>query len=306
MNAMALDHVTIVGAGVQGSMLAFRCAIHGKSVALFDVDKQALTRAAGKIEAWLGEFVADGKLGEQESRAAWQWIALRRELAAALVDADIVIENVPERLELKQAVWAEIDALAPGKTLLTTNSSSLRSSEIGAAVRRKEQTFNVNFMTPTRDDMVEVMWNGETSEQTKQDALAFLTSIRSIPIVTRREIKGFSLNRVWRAMKKECLKLWSEGYIDPEDLDRAFMLEWATAHGPFGLMDKVGLDVIRDIELSYYRESGDASDVPPQALEEMIAAGHLGEKSGRGFYEYPDPAYGRPGWLRGESDAGGE
>lgn len=306
MSANPLDHVTIVGAGVQGSMLAFRCAIHGKSVALFDVDEQALERAASKIAAWLGEFVAGGKLGEQESRAAWQRIALRRELAAALADADIVIENVPERLELKQTVWAEIDALAPDKTLLTTNSSSLRSSEIGAAVRRKEKTFNVNFMTPTRDDMVEVMWNGETSEQTKQDALAFLTSIRNIPIVTRREIKGFSLNRVWRAIKKECLKLWSEGYIDPQDLDRAFMLEWDTAYGPFGLMDKVGLDVIHDIELSYYRESGDASDLPPRALEEMIAAGRLGEKSGRGFYEYPDPAYERPGWLRGESDEDGE
>jgi len=302
MSAKPLDHVAIVGAGVQGSMLAFRCAIHGKSVTLFDVDEQALERAAGTIEAWLREFVADGKLGDLESREARRRIALRHELAAALEDADIVIENVPERLELKQTVWAEIDTLAPPKSLLTTNSSSLLSSQIGAAVRRKEKTFNVNFMTPTRDDMVEVMWNSETSEQTKGDALAFLASIRNIPIVTRREIKGFSLNRVWRAIKKECLKLWSEGYIDLQDLDRAFMLEWGTACGPFGMMDKVGLDVIRDIELSYYRESGDTSDLPPRALEEMINTGRLGQKSGAGFYEYPDPAYERPGWLRGESN----
>jgi 3-hydroxybutyryl-CoA dehydrogenase len=298
--------VAIVGAGVQGSMLAFRCALHGKQVALFDVDAQALERAAGKIEAWLHEVAANGKLGELESKEAWRRIVSHDALAAALADADIVIENVPERLELKQQVWAEIDALAPHKTLLTTNSSSLRSSEIGAAVGRKEKTFNVNFMTPTRDDLVEVMWNDETSEQTKADALAFLASLRTVPIVTRREIKGFSLNRVWRAIKKEALRLWADGYIDPYDLDRAFMLEWGTAHGPFALMDKVGLDVVRDIELSYYRESGDASDLPPQALEEMVAAGRLGEKSSCGFYTYPDPAYQRPGWLRGAGANHGE
>ncbi len=148
------------------------------------------------------------------------------------------------------------------------------------------------------------MWNPSTSESTKRAALAFLRSIRCVPIVTRKEIQGFSLNRVWRAIKKESLRLWAEDYISPEDLDRAFMLEWGTACGPFGLMDKVGLDVVRDIELSYHRETGDASDLPPRALEHMIAAGSLGEKSGRGFYLYPDPVYLRPEWLRG--DGGGE
>jgi len=300
MTGETLQNVTIVGAGVQGSMLAFRCALHGKRVALVDVDRQTLERAGGKIAGWLEERVSRGELSGAEAEAVRARIVAHDALAEALADADIVIENVPEQLELKQAVWAQIDALAPAKTLLTTNSSSLRSSEIGAGVGRKDKTFNLNFMTPTEDDMVEVMWNDRTSAATREAALAFLESIRNIAIVTRREIKGFSLNRVWRAVKKECLRLWAEGYIDPHDLDRAFMLEWRTGYGPFGLMDKVGLDVVRDIELSYYRESGDESDLPPRALEEMVERGDLGEKSGRGFYEYPDPAYLRPGWLRGE------
>jgi 3-hydroxybutyryl-CoA dehydrogenase len=108
---------------------------------------------------------------------------------------------------------------------------------------------------------------------------------------------------VWRAIKKECLKLWAEGYTKPEDLDRAFMMEWNTDHGPFGLMDMVGLDVIRDIELSYYRESQDKTDLPPEALDYMIARGWLGEKSGKGFYEYPNPAYKKPDFLRKGNDA---
>ena len=300
MTGETLQNVAIVGAGVQGSMLAFRCALYGKQVALVDVDRGVLERAGGKIAGWLEERVSRGELSGAEAEAVRARIVAHDALAEALADADIVIENVPEQLELKQAVWAQIDALAPAKTLLTTNSSSLRSSEIGAGVGRKDKTFNLNFMTPTEDDMVEVMWNDRTSAATREAALAFLESIRNIAIVTRREIKGFSLNRVWRAVKKECLRLWAEGYIDPHDLDRAFMLEWRTGYGPFGLMDKVGLDVVRDIELSYYRESGDESDLPPRALEEMVERGDLGEKSGRGFYEYPDPAYLRPGWLRGE------
>jgi 3-hydroxybutyryl-CoA dehydrogenase len=302
---LAPGRVTIVGAGVQGSMLAFRCAVFGKRVAVHDVEPEALERARGKIAMWLAAFAGDGRLSETQARQASGNLVFAGDLRAALAEAELVLENVPERIDLKQAVWERIDALAPRDALLTTNSSSLRSSEIGERVARKDLTFNVNFMTPTEDDLVEVMWNASTSELTKARALGFLRSIGCVPIVTSREIKGFSLNRAWRAMKKECLMLWAEGYIEPDDLDRAFMMEWGTEIGPFGRMDRVGLDVVRDIELSYYRESGDETDLPPRALEDKVAAGELGEKSGRGFYDYPHPAYERPGWLRRE-DAEGE
>jgi 3-hydroxybutyryl-CoA dehydrogenase len=183
---------------------------------------------------------------------------------------------------------------------MTTNSSSLKASDIGKFIKRKDKTFNVNFMTPTKDDLVEVMWNTNTSEATKDAAIAFLKAQNNVPIVTTIEIKGFSLNRVWRAMKKECLKLWANGYISPEDFDRAWILEWGTPYGPFALMDKVGLDIVKQIEMTYYDESQDSNDIPPIALDDMIAKGWLGEKTGKGFYEYPNPAYEKPGWLRGE------
>jgi 3-hydroxybutyryl-CoA dehydrogenase len=293
-----IENVTIVGSGVQGSMLAFRSALYNKNVCIYDIDLEAAQRAVGKIEAWLSEYAAAGKIDKNQMESSLRRVRVSSDIRDALKDADLVIENVPERLELKQRVWETIDALAPDKTLLTTNSSSLRSSQIGINVSRKEKTFNLNFMTPTIDDLVEVMWNFNTSEESKSLILAFLLSNSHIPIITNKEIKGFSLNRVWRVMKKECLKLWAEGYIKPEDLDRAFMMEWATDHGPFGLMDKVGLDVVRDIEYSYYNESGDQSDIPPKALSDMIEKGWLGEKSGKGFYDYPDPAYQRPDFLR--------
>ncbi len=297
-----IKNVTIIGSGVQGSMLAFRNAVYGKNVCIFDINIEAAEKAVGKINGWLSDYVSSGKITARDADAALLRIRVTSDLAGALQDADLAIENVPERLELKQKVWMEIDSAAPEKTLLTTNSSSLRSSEIGINVNRKEKTFNMNFMTPTKDDLVEVMWNEFTAEELKEPILTYLKSNKHIPIVTKKEIKGFSLNRVWRAIKKECLKLWAEGYIKPEDLDRAFMMEWNTEHGPFALMDKVGLDVIRDIEYSYYRESCDESDIPPKALDEMIEKGWLGEKSGRGFYDYPDPIYKKTDFLEKGND----
>jgi 3-hydroxybutyryl-CoA dehydrogenase len=144
------------------------------------------------------------------------------------------------------------------------------------------------------------MWNDDTSEETKQSVLAFLRAQDHVPVITFREIKGFTLNRVWRAIKKECLKLWADGYTTPEDLDRAWMLEWGTPYGPFALMDKVGLDIVAQIERSYYSESQNEDDLPPKALLEMVENGFLGEKSGRGFYHYPNPIYAQEGWLRDE------
>lgn len=293
-----LNNVTIVGAGTQGSMLAFRSAAFGRTVCLYDLSQDQLDLAMTKIKGWLGDWVENGTLAPDTAAAAYKKVCITTNLQEALNNCDIIIENVPEVLTLKQAVWKDLDQSAPPKTLLTTNSSSLKSSDIGIDVGRKDKTFNINFMTPTTDDLVEVMWNDATSSETKSAAISFLTAQKNVPIITQKEIKGFSLNRVWRSIKKECLKLWADGYISPDDFDRAWILEWGTPHGPFGLMDKVGLDVVKQIELTYYNESGDPGDIPPAALDEMIEQGRLGEKTGKGFYEYPNPAYLEAGWLK--------
>lgn len=295
-----LNNVTIVGSGTQGSMLAFRSAAFGRTVYLYDLYEEQLSAAMKKIKSWFGNWVESGRLDVAVATAAYNRITTTTNLEEALTDCDIVIENVPEILELKQKVWSQIDELAPEKTLLTTNSSSLKSSDININTKRKEKTFNINFMTPTTDDLVEFMFNSDTSEKTKEVALEFLKAQNNVPIVTNKEIKGFSLNRVWRAIKKECLKLWAEGYITPSDFDRAWVLDWGTPYGPFGLMDKVGLDIVKQIELTYYAESQDPDDIPPVALDEMIEKNFLGEKTGKGFYSYPNPEYLQKGWLKGE------
>ncbi len=298
MQPTNIANVGIVGAGTQGAQIAYRCMIGGRQTYLFDVSSAKLDEALQKVRRWLDEHMSEGKLTPEQAELSWARLHLCKTLAACVADADIVIEAVPEKLELKQAVWVEIDALAPPKTLLTTNSSSLCSSDIGRDVQRKDKTFNLNFGQPVEHDHVEVMWNANTTPEAKDAVLAFLTSLGFIPLVTHKEIKGFSLNRTWRAIKKEVLRLVDQGYCDFQDIDRGFILAFGWPRGPFQLMDAIGLDVIRDIEFSYYAESGDESDRPPKLLEDLVAEGHLGVKTGQGFYRYPNPEFEQPGWLQ--------
>jgi len=302
MEPTYLAKVGIVGAGTQGSQIAFRCVLAGRQTSVYDVSSAQLDDVLLKVRRWLDERVTEGDLTPEEAQSSWARLHPCGTLAECVEDADIVIEAVPEKLELKRAVWNEIDELAPTKTILTTNSSSLRSSVIGRDVLRKGKTFNLNFGQPAEEDQVEVMWNAHTSAETKEAVLPFLSSMGFVPLVTHKEISGFSVNRIWRAVKKESLHLVDQRYCDFQDIDRGAMLVFGWSHGPFQLMDAIGLDVIRDIELSCYAESGDESDRPPQLLEDLVAKGYLGVKSGQGFYRYPHPEFEQPGWLRKRGD----
>lgn len=168
---------------------------------------------------------------------------------------------------------------------------------IVGAIKRPEKFFNANFSPP----VVEVMGHAGTSEETLVTMESFLSSIGIVPLRIQKEIMRYALNRTWRAIKREALHLLAGGYIHFEDFDRGWILDFGTKKGPFGMMDAIGLDVVRDIELQYYKVSGDELDRPPDFLEMMITNGRLGVKSGCGFYSYPGPVYEQPGWLRKES-----
>ena len=294
--------VALVGAGNQGPKIAYRCAISGLQARLSDLDPLALDRAFQGIESWLKEHQAQRNWPE----AAVEKVRARLYRAADLEDclegADLIIEAVPERPEVKRPVLAEIDQKAPAKALIATNSSSLPSSLFADVLTRPGRLFNINFSNPHHEEdlLVELMRGPHTDDETMLAGEDFVQSLGMVPIVTLKEIMGFSFNRTWRAIKKEVLHLADQGYISPEDMDRAWMMDFGTTFGPFGLMDIVGLETIRDIENQYYRASGDESDRPPEMLDRMIAEGRLGMKNGRGFYNYPDPDYTKQAWLRKE------
>lgn len=284
--------IAIIGCGVMGAKVAWACARIGIPTRAFDTSATVLEAALGAIHGW-----SEG----EERRRLTESLSFTTDLERALDGAQLAFENVPEVLELKQKVHADIGRRLADDAYMGSNTSSLLCSPLADASGRPDRFFNMNFTDPRSQGLVEIMGGSKTAPETIAFALDWAKAIDMIPILTRAEQMGYSFNRLWRAIKKEVLQQWGRGAGYPEDIDRAWMLTFGMPYGPFGLMDQVGLATILKIEERYFEASGDESDRPPQALYDMVARGELGVASGRGFYTYPDPAYERPGWLKAGS-----
>ena len=293
-----IETIGVVGAGTMGRRIAFGCIIYGKKTRLFDTNPAVLEEAVRYVHSLVEERVRSGRLPEGTVESAMAALEPTDSIEACVTGTDLVIEAVHENVELKRKVFAEIGRFVGPNTLIGSNTSSIPGSSMADASGRPEKTFNLNFGTPDHVK-VEVMGHPKTAPSTIEVAVGFLRSVGLVPIVDKKEIQGYAYNRVWRAVKKEVLYLLDGGYLTPEDVDRAWMLDWGTPIGPCGLMDEIGLDVVRDIEMVYYNATGDPSDKPPKMLLDMIEQGKLGRKSGEGFYKYPDPAFEKPRWLKG-------
>lgn len=296
--------VAIVGAGTMGWQIALQCARHGIDVRLLDRAPAALDTARLRIGEKLAEWTGAGVVAAAQAGEISGRVHPLDDLAAAVDGASLVIEAIVEELEPKRQLFRELDTLCHADTILATNSSSIRSRLIADATARPDRVLNLHFLRrPWDRPILEIMSCGATSTATLTAGANFARQIGLVPILVRREATGYVFNRLWRAVKKEALWLAREGIAPIEDVDRAFMLGFGTAAGPFMLMDQVGLDVTRDIERQWFAESGDDRDRPPPFLEEWVQEGRLGVKSGRGFYRYPHPRFERPGWLTdGEID----
>jgi 3-hydroxybutyryl-CoA dehydrogenase len=288
-----LERISIIGAGTMGVKIAFRCVIAGYQVYLYDKYDQALNAAPSRIEEIYQEWKDKGK----ETENSLKNLILCQTLPECVQNADFVIESVPENLELKRQIFSEIDKYAPANAYLATHSSSLPASKIADVTQRPEKVFNINFSDPTGDPLVEIMASTSADPAVLIVGEEFVRSLDMVPIIVRKEIMGFAFNRIWRIIKRESLYLIADGYADFEDIDRAWMLSFGGDMGPFGIMDEIGLDVVRDIENQYFLDSGDPRDKPPQLLDRLIKENRLGVKSGKGFYTYPNPEYQKPGWL---------
>ena len=280
------NKVAVIGAGTQGSMIAFRNALYGKEVSAYSRNESSREKCRARIERFAEFYVENGKLTAEEAEALKARISYATSLEEACDGAYMVIENIPEKLELKQAMFEQLAEVCAEDVLLSSNTSSLLMSDIckNVPADRRKMTFQVDHDDPVRNSYVEMMWNDATSDETKKRALDHYHELGFEPVVTEFEQKGYSINRVWRAVKKECLKVWANGSISPEDFDRGWMAEWHTDVAPFKLMDLIGLDTILNIEYSYYNASGDPDDLPPEKFVKMVEEGHLGMKSGSGFY----------------------
>lgn len=293
-----IESVCIVGAGYMGYQIGLQCALNGFPVRMYDVSDEALDRAIESITQVLDGWVVEQKLTEEEKGVTLSRIHSVKDLEKGTSDIDLVIEAIPERLELKREVFGELDRICGERTILATNSSSIRISKIEGATSRPDRVLNTHFYSnPWRSSVVELMRGTATSDETLERVRGFMLAIGMVPLTVLKESTGFIFNRVWRAIKRECLHLADEGVASFEDVDRAWMSLYGRETGPFGMMDRIGLDVVLDIERVYHEESGDERDRPPRILVERVEKGELGVKTGKGFYTYPDPAFRDPSWL---------
>jgi 3-hydroxybutyryl-CoA dehydrogenase len=297
---MTIKKVGVIGLGTLGTQIAIQAAYYGYEVSGYDQDPEILQKTIQKVKGIMKFLGKTPTMPAEEWEKAAAKVKLAKDMGEALKGADLMIEAIPENLELKRKVWAQIDSLAPKGALLATNSSSIPISRIESATKRPENCLNIHFYMPGVGwNIVDVMGGTKTPPEVLETAKQFIRSIQCIPLTVKKEILGFCFNSVWRAIKKQTLYLWGEGFVDHRDIDRAWMVMFTPTHGPFFLMDLVGLDVVYDIEMSYYNESKDPKDRPPKALKDKIDRKELGVKTGKGFYTYPNPEFGKPDFLKG-------
>ncbi len=271
-----IKNVSVIGAGFTGKQIAAITALNEYIVSIFDINLDILEEAKKYI---------NGLLKRNKKSELINNVSYYSQIEDALKNTDLVIEAIPEDIVLKKGIFSQIDKSAPKNAIIATNSSSIPVSKIEEAVDRKDKVLNIHFYPPipTRP-MADIMRGTKTSEETFKIGKKWIESIGCHPIILKKEYHGFVFNRMWHAARREALKIWEGGYADIETIDLAWKTFTGMKMGPFVLMDAIGLDTVYLVQMSYYHESGDPRDKPPDALKTMVEKGDLGMKSGKGFY----------------------
>ncbi len=273
-----ISTIALIGVGYLGKQIVEKSIYYNYNINVFDTNKEDLDKFTEKMKL---------KIIEEELRGT---ITPYYTIEETVKNVDLVIEAVPEKLELKREIFPKIDKTAPPHAIIATNSSSIPISKIEDTVERKDKVMNIHFYDLFTMPMADIMRGTHTSEETFEKGRKWLESIEITPLEVKKECYGFVMNRIWRAIKKDCLKIWAGGYADLETVDKAWEIFCKffikNKFGPFQFMDRIGLDVVYDIEMSYFKNSNNPDDKPPDALKKRVERGNLGVKSGKGFYRY--------------------
>lgn len=284
--------IAVIGAGNMGHQIALHAAISGFKVYCTDVNPQVLQKAEQFAVRYLAERVDKGRLSAEEAAAAGERIDFVDNLAAAVADADYVIEAVLEMLDVKRTLFAELDRLAPPHAILASNSSMIVSSRIADVTARPDKVLNLHFFNPALVmKLVEVVQGPHVSTETVQRSLDLCRQLNKEAVLLKKEVNGFLLNRIFAAIGREANWLLEMGVATVEDIDKACVYGAGHPMGPFRLNDLTGLDLSYIAAMEAFRLSGDPVDLPTPSLVEHYSKGEYGEKSGKGWYSYDkDPS----------------
>jgi 3-hydroxybutyryl-CoA dehydrogenase len=275
----------VVGAGLMGSGIAQVCAQAGIDVFLNDAAAEALDKAIKTIEWSVGKFIEKGKLTEDQHTIIGR-ISTIKDLEKGK-DVDLVIEAVFEQLELKQEIFKKLDRLCAAPTLLASNTSAIPISDLAAVTDRADRVLGLHFFSPVpMMPVVEVIKAISTTDETAKAGRDFVQKIGKEPIMVNRDVPGFAINRINFPSTIEAMNLVEQGVVSIEDVDKGLRLGLGRKMGIFETGDMVGLDVTYGALMAMYNETGDSRWYPPLLLRRKVKAGHLGRKTGRGWYTY--------------------
>ena len=285
MAATKLERLAVIGAGTMGNGIAQTFAGFGTTVQLVDIDEAALDHGMATIEKSLARFVKKEKLTQKEAEAVRSRVHPSRSLED-VGEAPLVVEAVVERAGVKREVFGKLDEITPRATILATNTSSISITEIGAATSRPELVIGMHFMNPVPlMSLVEVIRGQETSDETTAKVFSWSEGVGKVP-VEANDYPGFVSNRVLMPMINEAVYCLMEGVAEKEAIDTVMKLGMNHPMGPLTLADLIGLDVCLDIMNVLHDGLGDSKYRPCPLLRRMVAAGRLGRKVKKGFYDY--------------------
>ena len=286
MQASEIQRIAVIGAGTMGAGIAQTCAAAGFQVTMRDIETRFVEGGFRRIRDPLMKRVERGKMSAAEVDALVSRIHGTTDLKEALDGASFVIEAVLEKMDVKKAVYAEMDAIASPEVVFASNTSSLSITEIAGITKRPGRVIGMHFFNPAPVmKLVEVIRGSETSDETVRLTTDLCARLGKEPVEVR-ESPGFVVNRILVPMMNEAFNLLLEGVASPEDIDKAVKLGTNMPMGPFELADYTGLDIGLDVMEVLYRETGDPKFRPSPLLRKYVRAGRLGRKTGRGVYDY--------------------
>lgn len=280
--------ICVVGAGNMGHQISLLCAIHGFKTTCTDIIPEVLKKAENFADTYLPGRVKKGKMTEEDAKKARSNISFTLDLKEAVKDADYVIEAVLEIVDVKRKIFADLDKFAPPHAILATNSSAIVSSKIADATKRPSKVVNLHFFNPALVmKLVEVVKGPHVSDETARISMELCKKLEKEPILIKKEVDGFVLNRILGVMTREALWMLETGVASAEDIDKACVYGAGHPMGPFRLMDLVGIDLQYTMDVERFKRTGDPCELPYPSVVEKYAKGNFGEKTGKGWYEYP-------------------
>jgi len=283
---MDVTKVTVLGAGIMGNGIAQVAAQSGLHVKMRDIEDKFLENGMNTIKQSLGRMVKKEKIAQADADAVVARIKCTTDLIEAVKDADVVIEAVPEIMALKVETYKTMDKECPDHVIFASNTSGMSITELAAATKRADQFIGMHFFNPVpMMQLVEVVRGYSTSEDTIKVIRDLATKMGKESIIVN-DTPGFATSRLIGILQNEAIHAFAEGIASAEDIDKGMKLGMNHPMGPLELADFVGLDTLLHVMENLHNEYGDPKYRPPLLLRQMVRAGHLGRKTGKGFYDY--------------------